>query len=77
MEVLAILHGLEKFHHYYFARNGKFYNRLQTTGSNLKIGCGHVMTEITVHTTQDPLIQSKFIIQTWTRSVHSRLAVKK
>ena len=32
---------------------------------------------IMVHTTQDPLIQSKYIVQTcWTRSVHSRFAFK-
>ena len=58
-------------------QGGKHNHRSITNpGSNPKKRCSHIVTEITMHTTQNSPIQSEYNLQTWTGTVHSRLAVK-
>ena len=49
-EVLGILHGLEKFHHYFLGVRGAGHHRPQTTGSYVQKGCGHTFATYTALT---------------------------
>ena len=49
-ELLGILHGLEKFHHYCFCARGARYHRPQTADSYVQKGCVHTVTTYTMHT---------------------------
>ena len=75
-EALSILYGLEKFHHYCFARELSIITDQKLLVEILKKGVATLSQEITMHTTQKLPIQNKNNIKTWARSVHSRLAIK-
>ena len=57
-ETLALLHGIEKFHHYCFAKEASMITDQKPLVAILQIW-SHIVTEITVHTTQNSPIQSK------------------
>ena len=65
-EALGILHGLEKFHHYCFAREVSIiiYNN------------SHLITADPVHPPQDISIQDQNTIQAGARNFYCRLAVQ-
>ena len=73
-EVLGILHRLQKSHHYCFVRE-EYNNRSQTTSCKLQERCSNAISENTINSQNTP-VQSKNHIQTQTRSIHSRMAVK-
>ena len=54
-EVLGILHGLEKFHHYCFGREVLIITDHKTIGSygSGHIGSGHTVTVYTAHTAKN------------------------
>ena len=72
---LGILHSLEKFHHYCFAKE---VNMITDQKQWVSMVSSDVLTLITVATVQNAahaLIQHVHVIQVWTRSMHSRLAI--
>ena len=75
-EALAILLGLEKFHHYCFRREVLIMTDHKPLVSMFKKDCGHIITMHTMHTTKNPPIQGPDHIQTWPRDFHCRLAVE-
>ena len=56
-------------------KSGEYNNRSQTTTSNLKEKCSSAISGNTMNSFNTP-IQSKNHIQTWTKSIHSRLALQ-
>ena len=55
---------------------GGYNNRSQTTSGNLQERCSNTVSENTMNSLQNMPVQSKNHIQTWTKSVHSRLALQ-
>ena len=73
-EGLAILHGLEEYHYYCFTRDVSIMTDHKAMVGLFKKGVA-TLSQIMAHPYQNLPIHSKYNIQTWTRSVHNRLAV--
>ena len=56
---------------------GEYNKRSQTTSSNLQEWCNNTISENTINSPQNTPVQTKNHIQTWPRSIHSRLAQDK
>ena len=57
-------------------QGGKYNNRPQTPGTSLQKRCSYIVTETRAYTTQNSPIKIKNNLQTWMRSVRSRLPIK-
>ena len=76
-EALGILYGLKKFHHYCFAREVSKITDYKSLVAVFKKRCSNTIPDTAVNSNQNTLIQSENHIQTWTRSIHSRLTLQK
>ena len=75
-EVLGILYGLEKFHHYCSAREVSIITDHKTTHCHFQKRCSYIITEATANPTKNTSIQGENHTQAWTRPIHGRLAVQ-
>ena len=73
-EALGILHGLERFHHNYFAREVSIITDHELLVAIFKIRCGNTLSKNTMHSPQDTPILGQDFIQVWARAFHCRLA---
>ena len=55
---------------------GEYDNRSQMASSNFQERCSNAISENTLNSPQNTTVQSKNHIKTWTRSIHSTLALK-
>ena len=74
-EALGILHSLEKLHHYCFVREVSIITDHKPLVANLQKMSDYAISENTMNSPQNTSVQSKNNIQTWTRSICSRLAL--
>ena len=73
-EALGILHVLERFCHYCFAREVSIITDHKPLVAIFKKRCGNTVAKNTMHSPQDTPIMSQDSVQAWTRSLHCRLA---
>ena len=57
-------------------KSGEYNNRSQTASSNFQERCNNAISENTMNFPQNTPVESKNHIQTWTRSIDSRLTLK-
>ena len=74
--ILAILYGLEKFHHYFIVREGKYNHGLQIINCHFQKRHNYIIREDTANPTKNTSIQGENLYQAWTRPIHGRLAVQ-
>ena len=74
-EALAILHGLQNFHHYCFAREVHIITNHKPSVAILKKRHGNAITMHTVYSFKNPSIQGPNSLQTQARNIYCRLAV--
>ena len=71
-KALGIFCGLEKFHHYCFVSEVSIITDHKSLVEIFKKGCSNIVSDTTMHTTQNSSIKGKSHIQNWTRSIHSK-----
>ena len=74
-ETLGILYGLEKLNHYCFVWEMSIFTDHKPLVTIFREDVP-TLSKTTMNSTQNTPIQSQDHIQTWTRSIHSRLAVQ-
>ena len=76
-EALGILHGLKKFHHYCFARDVRIITDHKPLVAIFRNDDNNNMTQTTMNPPQNAPIQSQKDIKTWSRSLHSTVALQR
>ena len=75
-EALGIIHRLERFNHYHFAREVCILIYHKPLGAILSKD-GHIFPAVAAYHAMHTTIQGVHYMQTWCRSVHHRLADQK
>ena len=75
-EALGILYHLEEFHYYCFVREVSIIMNHRPLVAIFKKGCSYIIIEVPANSVKNTSIQGENHILTWTRPIHSGLAVQ-